>query len=223
MVANLPLRDRPEARGFPLAWDNVLYDSPSLGYVVATHQSGRDTGPTVLTYYLPAPRRRPAAGRRRLLATTWEAWVDAILADLGPRPSRPARPRRERRRLPLGARDGAPAARVPVERSAGRRPRGPLGRLRFAHTDLSGMALFEEAQYWGVRAAAEILSEEGRRLPAGAGVSAAARPRGRPSRHRPEHAMARVARAGTSPSSAAPPSSPSRCSPGARPPASWPA
>src|SRR5207245_5471823 len=48
MVANLRLRDRPAARGFPLAWDNVLYDSPSLGYVVATHQSGRDFGPTVL-------------------------------------------------------------------------------------------------------------------------------------------------------------------------------
>jgi hypothetical protein len=41
----------------------------------------------------------------------------------------------------------------------------PLGRLRFAHTDLSGMALFEEAQHWGVRAAADILAQEGRRLP----------------------------------------------------------
>src|SRR5262249_46130978 len=52
MVANLHLRDRPrEDRGFPLAWDNVLHDSPGLGYVVATHQSGRDRGPTVFTYY----------------------------------------------------------------------------------------------------------------------------------------------------------------------------
>ena len=37
----------------PAAWDNVLYDSPSLGYVVATHQRGARPGPTVFTYYYP--------------------------------------------------------------------------------------------------------------------------------------------------------------------------
>ncbi len=36
--------------------------------------------------------------------------------------------------------------------------RAPLGRLHFANTDLSGMALFEEAQAWGVRAAEAILA-----------------------------------------------------------------
>ena len=35
----------------------------------------------------------------------------------------------------------------------------PLGRLRFAHTDLSGMALVEEAQDHGLRAARSILEE----------------------------------------------------------------
>jgi hypothetical protein len=39
--------------------------------------------------------------------------------------------------------------------------RGPLGRLHFAHTDLSGMALFEEAQAWGVRAADAVLETRG--------------------------------------------------------------
>jgi hypothetical protein len=37
----------------------------------------------------------------------------------------------------------------------------PLGRIHFAHTDLSGMALLEEAQYWGIRAAEAILRECG--------------------------------------------------------------
>jgi phytoene dehydrogenase-like protein len=49
LVANLTLTDHPASQGFPMAWDNVLYDSPSLGYVDATHQTGRDVGPTVLT------------------------------------------------------------------------------------------------------------------------------------------------------------------------------
>jgi glycine/D-amino acid oxidase-like deaminating enzyme len=164
MVANLRLRDRPASRGFPLAWDNVLYDSDSLGYVVATHQTGRDYGPTVLTYYLPFVDDDPAAARRRMLATPWEDWVERILADLG--------------RAHPGLRELVENVDVYLWGHAMVRPRPsflwspalaasarPLGRLRFAHTDLSGMALFEEAQHWGVRAAVEILEMEGRRVP----------------------------------------------------------
>src|SRR5262249_54295211 len=80
MVANLHLRDRPrEDRGFPLAWDNVLHDSPALGYVVATHQSGRDRGPTVFTYYHPLCGKE---GRKQLAAAGRREWADVALADL---------------------------------------------------------------------------------------------------------------------------------------------
>jgi protoporphyrinogen oxidase len=165
MVANLTLRGRPTSRGFGLAWDNVLYDSPSLGYVVATHQSGRDDGPTVLTYYLPFLDDDPRLGRRRLLATSWDEWVARILADL--------------ERAHAGLHDLVETVDVYLWGHAMVRPRPgflwsealaasarPLGRIRFAHTDLSGMALFEEAQYWGLRAAASILEAEGRKPPA---------------------------------------------------------
>jgi glycine/D-amino acid oxidase-like deaminating enzyme len=160
MVANVTVRDRPASRGFPLAWDNVLYDSPSLGYVVATHQTGRDQGPTVFTYYLPFLDEDPRRGRERLLSTPWTGWVETILADLGP-----AHP---------GIRDLVERVDVYLWGHAMVRPRPgfmwsealaasarPLGRIHFAHTDLSGMALFEEAQYWGIRAAEAILHERG--------------------------------------------------------------
>jgi len=163
MVANLTLRGRPESRGFPLAWDNVLYASPSLGYVVATHQQGRDHGPTVFTYYLPLLDDDPRIARQRLLATSWEAWVAAILADLGPAHG--------------GLAELVETVDVYLWGHAMVRPRPgslwgdelaaaarPLGRLHFAHTDLSGMALFEEAQYWGVRAAEAILASRGERF-----------------------------------------------------------
>jgi glycine/D-amino acid oxidase-like deaminating enzyme len=158
MVANLTLRDRPRSRGFPAAWDNVLYDSPSLGYVIATHQALRDQGPTVLTYYLPLLDDDPRAARRRLLETGWDEWVRLVLADLGP-----AHP---------GLGDLVDSVDVYLWGHAMVRPRPgylwseelreaarPVGRLHFAHTDLSGMALFEEAQYWGVRAAEAVLRD----------------------------------------------------------------
>lgn len=156
VVANLTLRERPPSRGFPPAWDNVLYDSPSLGYVTATHQEGRDHGPTVLTYYLADVDDDVRAARRRLLGTPWETWAETVLADLAP-----AHP---------GLREVAEALDVRVWGHAMARPRPgfcfsealaasarPLGRLHFAHTDLAGMALFEEAQYFGVRAAESVL------------------------------------------------------------------
>lgn len=159
MVANLTLRERPFGRGFPLAWDNVLYDSDSLGYVVATHQSGKDHGPTVFTYYLPLLDDDVRAARTRLLATSWDAWCERILSDLG--------------RAHPGLRELVERIDVYLWGHAMVRPRPgllwgealaasarPLGRLHFAHTDLSGMALFEEAQYWGVRAAEAVMRAE---------------------------------------------------------------
>ncbi len=160
MVANLTLRDRPRERSFPLAWDNVLYDGPSLGYVDATHQTGRDRGPTVWTYYLPLTKGTPAENRRLLLGAAWEHWVDAILADL----SR-AHPDLEGlvERVDVW-RWGHAMIRPTVGFTRGealRRAREPLGRIRFANTDLSGLALFEEAQHWGVAAAEDVLRGRG--------------------------------------------------------------
>jgi phytoene dehydrogenase-like protein len=159
MVANLTLRDRPRSRGFQIAWDNVLYESDSLGYVVATHQSGVDQGPTVWTYYLPILDDDVKAGRARLLETSWDAWRDRILADLGR-----AHPGLEElvERIDVYLWGHAMVRPKPgyLWSEALRQSARPLGRIHFAHTDLSGMALFEEAQYWGIKAAEAILKEQ---------------------------------------------------------------
>lgn len=164
-VANVTLTGRPAARGFPLAWDNVLFDSPSLGYVVATHQSLVDHGPTVFTYYFAFAGEPVNTARRKLLSATHADLAAAIVADLS----------RAHPDLP------ALISRIDVYRwgHAMARPRPgflwgaalkeaarPLGRVRFAHTDLSGLPLFEEAQDAGVRAAESILSDRGVRFSA---------------------------------------------------------
>jgi hypothetical protein len=159
MVANLTLKDRPKAssnRDFPLAWDNVLYDSESLGYVVATHQRGLDRGPTVFTYYYPLCDENARAARTRLLETGWQGWADVALTDL-------TRAHSDIRNL---------VERLDVMRwghamirprtgfmwgTARREAAKPFRSIHFAHSELSGVALFEEAFDHGLRAADEVL------------------------------------------------------------------
>jgi phytoene dehydrogenase-like protein len=156
MVANLFLRDRPATRGFPLAWDNVIYESESLGYVVATHQRGLDRGPTIFTYYYPLCDEDPKQARSKLLATGWRDWADVTLTDLG-RAHPEIRSLVERLDVMrwghamVRPRPGFVWGRART--AAGKPYRG----IHFANTDLSGLPLFEEAFYRGIKAAEAIL------------------------------------------------------------------
>lgn len=157
LVANLHLKDRPVEQGFPAAWDNVLYDSPSLGYVSATHQRGRDFGPTVWTYYLPMTDADPRVGRQRMYDADWAGGRDAIVRDLvRAHPDLPA----HLQKMDIWRWGHAMIQpRVGFIKSAARRSASaPIGAVHFAHSDLSGVALFEEAFDHGVRAADEILA-----------------------------------------------------------------
>jgi protoporphyrinogen oxidase len=161
LVANLSLRDRPANQGVVPAWDNVLFDSPSLGYVIATHQKGRSIGPTVLTYYFALTDSDPKQARQKLLSATREEWIDVILADLG-RAHPDLASLTERIDLyrwghgMIRPRPGfvwGPARR--------RAARTAFDRIHFAASDLSGVALLEEAQFHGVRAAEQVLRRFG--------------------------------------------------------------
>lgn len=156
-VANLFLNDRPKprfARDFPLAWDNVLYESPSLGYVTATHQKGIDYGPTILTYYYPMCHEPD--GRTQLFDYDWKHLADVCLSDL----SRAHPDIYElTTRIDIIRWGHAMVSPRPNFIWSGIREKAvrPYRNIHFAHTDLSGIALFEEAFYHGLRAAEEIL------------------------------------------------------------------
>ena len=160
VVANLTLSEAPQTRaGQPLAWDNVLHDSAALGYVVATHQQLRYApGPTVITWYRAL--HEESASRQRRLLYSRDDWAREILADL-------AMPHPEIREL---------ATRIDIHRHAHAMIRPLPGRLwggareavergaagiQFAHADVSGLSLFEEANYRGVLAAERTLARLG--------------------------------------------------------------
>ncbi len=160
-VANLVLSRRPRSRGFPQAWDNVLYESDSLGYVVANHQADRAGLEEVWTWYRPYPGSDVAGDRAALLAAPWGAWRDAILADLTR-----AHADLDECVTSIDVRRWGHAMIRPTPGflwSAARRGAGePLGRVRFAGGDVLGLPLFEEAQWSGVRAAEDVLRALGR-------------------------------------------------------------
>ena len=152
MVANLTVDRLPDGA----AWDNVLYDSPSVGYVVATHQDLRTTpGASVLTYYLPLTPPNPEVARAWMLERSWDDWVALIFADLIQ-----AHPEIESLVSNVDVMLWGHAMIRPVPGflwGAARRAERRHGAIRFAHSDMSGLSLFEEAQYHGVRAAEELL------------------------------------------------------------------
>lgn len=159
LVANLQLKGSLLDRlGAPPAWDNVSYGSPALGYVDAMHQSLRpDGGPTVLTAYWALPRGQRGA----LLQESWLSWSTRVVAELAQ--THPDLPELLQRvdlmrwghamSIPVPGLRGSPALaalRVPQP-----------GRLHFAHSDLAGYSVFEEAYTRGAQVAQQLLLRRG--------------------------------------------------------------
>ncbi len=133
-------------------WDNVLYDSPSLGYVVADHQSG---GGRVLLYYWPFVEQL-ADARHTLLAQDHSFWTEQIMADL--RRAHPALDdlveRVDLYRWGHGMMRPSPG--LLWGPSAAWRQQ-PMERIFFASCDATGLPLCEEAIFAGMLAAEQAM------------------------------------------------------------------
>jgi predicted NAD/FAD-dependent oxidoreductase len=156
LVANLHLDSRPRSHGVPLAWDNVVYGGSSLGYVSATHQTLEDDGPTVWTYYQPFADSVPDMARQRLSVADQEMAWEAVVAELsGAHPDLASKVKR----MDVWHWGHAMVRPVPGFLFGNERKKAaePFGAIHFAHTDLSGLPLLDEAHFHGVRAADHII------------------------------------------------------------------
>ncbi|SHM16577.1 NAD(P)-binding protein [Hymenobacter psychrotolerans] len=155
LVANLTVTELPQGQGQPLCWDNVGYGGASVGYVNANHQQLAQyaDGPKVITLYWPLTDAPPAQARREAYQTTYSEWLPRILAELeylhpG---ATPFVQRVEAWVWGHGMVAPTPGYLWGPERAALSRP--VRQRIFFAHSDYSGMSIFEEAFYQGLRAA----------------------------------------------------------------------
>lgn len=160
-IANLTVDNPPSGLGAPPAWDNMIYAGEGLGYVDATHQSfSLNRRRAVWTYYRPLtgdPDKQRAAARTRTLAE----WRESCLKDL-----ERALPGLRERVTRLDAWVWGHGMILPkpgfiwgAERQAALKPRGAI---YFAHSDLSGISIFEEANDRGVRAAEAVMASLGK-------------------------------------------------------------
>ena len=149
---NAALHDRP---GAAPSWDNVLYsadgsvnsaNAEGLGYVDAKHQSlARVPGATVLTHYRAFGIQ--ASRRKHLFEQPWAHWRDTVLGEMSA-----AHPDLlgKTTRIDIMRYGHAMSVPVPGVRSSAalaalQRPQTTHPRLQFAHSDLSGYSVFEEA------------------------------------------------------------------------------
>jgi protoporphyrinogen oxidase len=159
MTANITLSSRPASRGTPFSWDNVSYYSKSLGYIVADHQELKfNKRETVLTYYLPLDEKSSKEERQAAYKKYYQDWLDLLVPDL--------------EKLHPGISKTIQHVDVWIWGHGMISPGidhlwnekrnellKPFGRIEFAHSDMSGISIFEEAQYRGVEAAKKILKK----------------------------------------------------------------
>jgi glycine/D-amino acid oxidase-like deaminating enzyme len=157
MVANITLDELPNGPGAPLAWDNVARASNSLGYVVATHQNVLSVPrETVITHYWPLDGAEPTEERRQALARTHGDWCGRIAADLDRiHPGIGS----HIRNIDVWVWGHGMIRPVPgfIWGEARQKMKQAHGRIVFAHSDMSGISIFEEAFTRGTQAADTLL------------------------------------------------------------------
>ncbi|KPH12159.1 twin-arginine translocation pathway signal protein [Chryseobacterium sp. ERMR1:04] len=141
-----------------LAWDNVIYGSDGLGYIDDKHQNiDQNMGEKVITYYKSFSSDNCKKARRKLYDLKENQLRDLVLNDL-----KKAHPLIEDFIIEMQFHKIGHAMIAPVpnqifgaETETAKKPID--GKIFFAHTDLSGISIFEEAFHQGINAVKQMV------------------------------------------------------------------
>lgn len=141
-----------------LAWDNVIYGSDGLGYIYDQHQNvDQIMGEKVITYYKSFSTDDCRKARRKLYSMNESELQNLVLEDL-----KKAHPLIEDFIFEMQFHKIGHAMIAPVPNQIfgvkTQEAKQPIdGKIFFAHTDLSGISIFEEAFYQGWRTAEKMI------------------------------------------------------------------
>ncbi|MFC3160502.1 NAD(P)-binding Rossmann-like domain-containing protein [Chryseobacterium arachidis] len=140
-----------------LAWDNVIYGSDGLGYIYDQHQNvDQILGEKVITYYRSFSTADSKKARKKLYALKEDQLKNLVLEDL-----KKAHPLIEDFIIEMQFHKIGHAMIAPVPNQIfgyAEKAKQPIeGKVFFAHSDLSGISIFEEAFYQGLRTAQKMI------------------------------------------------------------------
>lgn len=161
LIANLSMKSVPETKGMPLSWDNVWLGKKSLGYVNAGHQLLNPyEQKTILTLYFPLTGDNTKEIRKQARTKSpqdWKKWIEEEMTYAHPgwenycsEISLQLWGHAMPRPIPGFLQDKALVHRKELEEKG----------IYLAHSDLSGLSLFEEAFHAGLKVGKQLKMED---------------------------------------------------------------
>ncbi|ARS38780.1 FAD-dependent oxidoreductase [Sphingobacteriaceae bacterium GW460-11-11-14-LB5] len=159
LIANITINELPESKGINLCWDNVAYNTASVGYVNSAQQHLKLTeNKKVITYYLPLCDFEPAIARLAAYTRSYEQWLDIVVPELEMIHPGITAAIENIDFWVWGHGMIAPTTDFVWSENLAK-ARAPIDhKIFFAHSDLSGVSIFEEAFHQGVNAAKQVLN-----------------------------------------------------------------
>lgn len=159
LVANIQLSNFPKEYGEDLCWDNVIYGSKSLGYVWNEHQkivvhSKLDKN---ITFYMALSDDANPKDRIKALTSSYEQQTKIVLEELKKAHHNIAEYIVNIDTWIWGHGMVAPKVNTIWSEKRKEFAKDIDEKIHFAHSDISGISIFEEAFYQGVNAAKKII------------------------------------------------------------------
>ncbi|PWS28378.1 FAD-dependent oxidoreductase [Pedobacter yonginense] len=162
LIANITLNRLPQSKGRGLCWDNVAYDTPSVGYVNSAQQHlEMSDDKKVLTYYLPLCDFEPAVARLAAYSRNYEQWLDIVIPELEIIHPGITQSIEKIDFWVWGHGMIAPGKDFIWSENLEKARTSLEDKVFFAHSDLSGISIFEEAFHQGINAAKQVLNANG--------------------------------------------------------------
>lgn len=162
MISSFVLNAFPseiKGEGSPLSWDNVVQAGPGLGYVVSTHQLIRAAKPerTAFTTYYALDEMEPHLSRRWMDKASDEELLIKAASDLQLAYPKDLWQFVEQVDITLRGHGMASPTPYYLSNDGLKALQQNDTRILFAHSDLSGYSVLEEAAWWGYQAALKCL------------------------------------------------------------------
>ncbi|MCB6231254.1 NAD(P)-binding protein [Flavobacterium psychrophilum] len=160
LLATLIVSDLDDNSSFPLSWDNVIHGSKGLGYVYDQQQDLQQIyTKKVITYYYSFSSGDLKKMRREMYKKPKEYWTNMVFDDL-----KIAHPTIElvTESIAIHLLGHAMISPVPgfIFGKSKKEAATPIeNKIYFAHSDLSGISIFEEAFHQGINAVNQMINE----------------------------------------------------------------